>query len=190
MIYRKDREFILKPVIPSEGRVEGVYDFMVASQPYRARTSAERRVKLVIEPLARALAPGGKLVAVHSAGADPGLDIVRQIWPDENPFDVGRHAIVGAARAMIDDPSLVFDPLTDTESIFRYSLHTMPSGDHIGTPVILAAWNAATYVAQIDGSRLDAAMASGAYVKATQDVLAQHDGLWFNDEMYVVRRLP
>lgn len=142
----------------------------------------------MIEPLARALAPGGKLVAVHSAGGDPGLEIVRNVWPDENPFEVDRHAIVEAAHTMIDDPSLEFDPLTDEEAIFRYSLHTMPSGDHIGTPLILAAWNAATYVAQIDGSRLDAAMASGVYVKATQDVLAEHDGLWFNDEMYVVRR--
>ncbi len=189
VIYRKDREFILRPVIPSEGRVEGVYDFMIASQPYRARTSAERRVRLVIGPLARALAPGGKLVAVHSAGDDPPLDIVRNVWPEENPFEVDRHAIVEAAQRMIDDPKLVFDPLSQSAAIFRYSLHTMPSGDHIGTPLILAAWNAATYVAQIDGSRLDAAMASGVYVKATQDVLAQHDRIWFNDEMYVVRRL-
>ncbi len=188
VIYRKDREFILKPVIPSEGNVEGVYDFMIASQPYRARTSAERRVKLVIEPLARALAPGGKLVAVHSAGNDPGLEIVRNVWPEENPFDVDRHAIIEAARSMIDDPTLEFDQLGDEEAIFRYWLHTMPSGDHIGTPLIMAAWNAATYVAQIDGARLDAAMTSGEYVKATQDVLTAHDGLWFNDEMYVVRR--
>jgi hypothetical protein len=188
VMYRKDREFILKAVIPSAGEVEGVYDFMIASQPYRARTSAERRVKLVIAPLARALAPGGKLVAVHSAGDDPPLEIVRNVWPGENPFGVDRTAIVEAARRMIDDPALVFDPLVDEEAIFRFWLHTMPAGDHIGTPLILAAWNAATYVSQIDGTRLDAAMASGEYVKATQDVLAEHDGIWFNDEMYIVRR--
>lgn len=188
VLYRKDREFILDPVIPSQGNVEGVYDFMIASQPYRARTSAERRVRLVIEPLARALAPGGKLVAIHSAGDDPALEVVRNVWPDENPFDVDRHAIVRAARAMIVDPTLEFDPLTDEEAIFRYYLHTMSTSDHIGTPLILAAWNAATYVAQIDGPRLDAAMASGKYVEATQRVLAKHERIWFNDEMYVVRR--
>jgi len=188
VMYRRDREFILDSVIPSQGDVEGVYDFMIASQPYRARTSADRRVKLVIEPLARALAPGGKLVAVHSAGGDPAMDIVRNVWPEEDPFGVDRHAIIEAAKSMIQDPTLEFDALTDEESIFRYWLHSMPSGDHIGTPLILAAWNAATYVAQIDGTRLDAAMASGEYVKATQDVLSRHDRIWFNDEMYVVRR--
>lgn len=188
VIYRRDREFILRPVIPAPDRVEGRYDLVIASQPYRARTSAERKVKLVIEPLARALAPGGKLVAVHSAGGDPGMEIVRNVWPDEDPFVSDRHAIIDAARAAIDDPGLVFDPLPDDEAVFRYRLHTMPKGDHIGTPLILAAWNAATYVAQIDGPRLDEAMASGVYVKATQDVLSRHETLWFNDEMYVVHR--
>ena len=139
VLYRKDREFILDPVIPTQGHVEGVYDFMIASQPYRARTSAERRVRLVIEPLARALAPGGKLVAVHSAGDDPGLEIVRNVWPDENPFEVGRQEIVRAATAMILDPTLEFDPLSDEEAVFRYHLHSMSTSDHIGTPLILSA---------------------------------------------------
>lgn len=188
VIYRRDREFILRPVIPSPERVEGLYDLIIASQPYRARTSAERKVTLVIEPLARALAPGGKLVAVHSAGRDPGMEIVRNVWPDEDPFVSDRHAIIDAARDAIDDPELDFDPLPDDEAVFRYRMHTMPKGDHIGTPLILAAWNAATYVAQIDGPRLDEAMASGVYVKATQDVLSRHETLWFNDEMYIVRR--
>lgn len=190
VIYRRDREFILRPVIPAPDRVEGLYDLIIASQPYRARTSADRKVKLVIEPLVRSLAPGGKLVAVHSAGRDPGMEIVKNVWPHEDPFESDRHAIIGAARAAIDDPDLEFDPLPDDEAVFRYRMHTMPKGDHIGTPLILSAWNAATYVAQIDGPRLDEAMASGAYVKATQDVLSRHETLWFNDEMYVVRRRP
>lgn len=188
VIYRRDREFLLRSVIPEPHQVEGEYDFMIASQPYRARTSAERKVKLVIEPLTRALAPGGKLVAVHSAGNDPGMEIVQQVWPEENPFKADRRAILDVARARNSDPDLVFDELSDDEAVFQYHLHTMPVGDHIGTPLIIAAWNAATYVAQIDGDRLDAAMTTGSYVKATQDVLARYDRLWFNDEMYVVHR--
>lgn len=188
VIYRKDREFLLSHIIPEPNQVEGEYDFMIASQPYRARTSADRKVRLVIEPLTRALAPGGKLVAVHSAGNDPGIEIVRNVWPDENPFVVDRRAIVAAAKSRIHDPNLIFDELTDDEALFQYSLHTMPVGDHIGTPMILAAWNAATYVAQIEGDRLDAAITTGRYVQATQEVLGRHDRIWFNDELYVVRR--
>jgi hypothetical protein len=52
----------------------------------------------------------------------------------------------------------------------------------------LAAWNAAAYVAQIDEVRLSAAMASGAYIPATREVLERHGGVWFNDEAYLITR--
>ena len=60
--------------------------------------------------------------------------------------------------------------------------------EHIGTPSILAAWNAAAYVAQIDEPRLSEATASGSYMKPTADVLREHDGVWFNNESYVISR--
>ena len=66
----------------------------------------------------------------------------------------------------------------------------MPSEqqEHIGTSSILAAWNAAGYVAQIDEDRLAEALATGEYVEATRKVLAKYGGVWFNDESYVIRR--
>ena len=59
----------------------------------------------------------------------------------------------------------------------------------IGTSTLLAAWNAATYVAQIEDERLTAAMSSSAYLDATREVLRRHAGLWFNDESYLIKRL-
>ena len=35
--------------------------------------------------------PGGRLLAIQSCGNDPGLEIMRSLWPDENPFTVDRH---------------------------------------------------------------------------------------------------
>ena len=193
VIYRKDREFLLDPVIPRRGGTDGRYDLVVASQPYRAHTSAEHKVKTVVAPLARALAPGGVLVAVHSYGNDPGLEIVRGVWPHENPFTTDRRGIRLAARDILDQPGdagLRFEDMSDEAAVFRYELHSMPSEvrEHIGTSLIVAAWNAAAYVAQIDEARLAEATASGAYVKATRDVIRRHEGIWFNDEIYVITR--
>jgi len=69
-------------------------------------------------------------------------------------------------------------------------MHTLPSeiGDRIGTSTLFAAWNAAIYVNQIEDERLDAAVTTGAYLDATQQVLQQHGGLWFNDETFIVSR--
>lgn len=193
VVYRRDREFILKQVIPQPGGTEGHYDLIVASQPYRARTSAERKTRTVLVPLARALAEGGHLIVVHAHGNDPGLEIIRNVWPGEDPFRTGRAELLAEASRQLSDPEdadLVFRDQPDEEALFRYELHAMPSErtEHIGTGLTLAAWNAAAYVAQIDEARLAAAMASGAYVDATRDVLERYGGVWFNDEAYVISR--
>lgn len=193
VVYRRDREFLLKNVIPKPGYSEGQYDLIVASQPYRARTTAERKVSMVLVPLARSLATGGRMVVIHAHGDDPGLEIIRGVWPDENPFLTGRAELLAEARRQLsspDDADLVFPELSDNEAIFKYELHAMPSErtEHIGTGLTLAAWNAAAYVAQIDEARLSQAMDSGAYVPATRDVLERYGGVWFNDEAYLITR--
>jgi hypothetical protein len=82
------------------------------------------------------------------------------------------------------------DDIGDDQAFLRYELHAMPSArsEHIGTSSVLAAWSAATYVAQIDELRLTEAVGSGAYLEATQEVLRRHGAVWFNDEVYVISR--
>ena len=69
-------------------------------------------------------------------------------------------------------------------------MHTLPSeiGSNIGTSTLLAAWNAAIYVAQIEDQRLEEVMSDASYLDATREVLQEHGGLWFNDESFVVTR--
>lgn len=193
VVYRKDREFLLKGVIPDRDGIEGHYDLIVAAQPYRARTSAERKARLVLVPLARSLARGGRMVVIHAHGNDPGLEIIREVWPEEDPFLTGRTELLGQARLQLtapDDADLIYPELSDEESILRYDLHAMPTeqSEHIGTGLIMAAWNAAAYVAQIEERRLSAAMSSGEYVAATRRVLERHGAVWFNDEAYLIAR--
>lgn len=190
VIYRQDREFLLRPTIPQPGSVEGLYDLVIASQTYRARTSAIRKAKTVLAPLSSSLAPGGRLIGVHAYGHDPGLEIIQGVWPGEEPYPTGRDELMRVAANEIDNDTLSFDAGTDDESIFRFHLHSMPTEEteHIGTPSILATWNAAAYVAQIDEPRLSAAMASGSYIQPTADVMRRHEAVWFNNESYVISR--
>jgi hypothetical protein len=70
-------------------------------------------------------------------------------------------------------------------------MHTLPTevgNESIGTSTLLAAWNAATYVAQIEDKRLEVVMNDHSYLRTTRDVLNEYNGLWFNDESYVVSR--
>jgi hypothetical protein len=188
VLYRADHEFVLRSMIPTRESVRGLYDLIIAAQPYRAAAPLESKVRNVVAPLVTSLAPGGRLIGIHSTGEDPGMEIIREVWPEEDPFRHDREDVLAGLRREIDDPALEFP---DTEqSRVRYEMHTMPSesAEHIGTSSLLATWNAAAYVAQIDEKRLSEAMRSGAWEAATRRVMDRHPEIWFEDEVYVVAR--
>jgi hypothetical protein len=192
VIYREDHKFLLDDVIPKPGRIFESYDFILASQPWRARMSAGFKAQKVLAPLVRSLVPGGRLLAIQSCGNDPGLELVRHLWPEENPFTVDRHQLLAALKSELGREARDFtlNALPDDKAVFRYDMHTLPSeiGDRIGTSTLFAAWNAAIYVNQVEEERLDEVVTSGAYLEATQSTLQKHGGLWFNDESFVVKR--
>ena len=99
VIYREDHKFLLDAVIPKPGRIFEHYDLILASQPWRARMCAEFKAQKVLAPLARSLAPGGRLLAIQSCGHDPALEIIQQVWPGEDPFKVDRHQLLAALKA-------------------------------------------------------------------------------------------
>ena len=165
---------------------------VIASQPYRAKSSVNFRAKRIIAPLARALRAGGRLIGIHSHGQDPGLEMIQVVWPGENPFAVSRHELLRAVKYELGSAGrdLNFNAYADNRSIFRYDMEALPNEvtGSIGTSTAFAAWNAAVYVAQIEDDRLTEMTESGRTLDATREVLRKHNGLWFYDESYVISR--
>jgi SAM-dependent methyltransferase len=192
VIYREDHKFLLDQVRPRRGSTRADYDLVIASQPYRARAPLDFKAKRVIAPLARALGPGGRLIAIHSHGHDPGMEIIQKVWPDDHPFIHDRHDILKAVKHELGPAGreLNFNAYADNRSLFRYEMHTLPSeiSESIGTSTLFAAWNAAIYVAQVEDDRVAQAAADGSYIDATRAVLRERGGLWFFDESYVISR--
>lgn len=190
VLYREDQRFALDAVIPKPGPMNEGYDLIICAQPYRSRQPAEVKARTVVAPLARSLACNGRMVIVQSTGYDPGMEIVRKIWPDEVPFPTPRHDIIEALKVELgDEPGLHCSAYSDEGSLFKYQLHSLPEEmSHIGTSSLLAAWNAAVYVAQISDDRIDEVMMDNDYFDATREVLSKHGGLWFLNESFVVYR--
>lgn len=69
VVLREDHEFMRDALIPMPGQPFGDFDFVLASQPWRATMSAKLRCEKVMTPLARSLALGGQ-----SYGVDPALE--------------------------------------------------------------------------------------------------------------------
>jgi len=192
VLYRRDHEFLLDDVLTRVRQHAASYDFVLASQPWRARMGAGFKVEKILAPLTRSLAPGGRLLTVQSWGRDPAAEIVERLWPGEMPFTVDRHVLLDTLRAELGDEAAGYelaDP-SDEDAVFRYEMHTLPSeiGDRIGTSTLFAAWNAVIYVNQIEDERLQETLHEGRYLGVTQDVLRKHGALWFNDEAFVVER--
>ena len=192
VLYREDQRYVLDRIIPQAGTAEGRYDLVIASQPYRARLPVDMKVSYVLGPMVRCLAPGGRMITIQSTGRDPGMEIIRAVWPQADPFRSPRQVLVAALKKRMSDtlPELRYIAGAEAKAEFRYSLHTLPEevSSTIGTSTLLAAWNAAVYVAQIDDERLVGALGGGTYLEATEDVLKRHGGLWFLDESFVVVR--
>jgi len=129
--------------------------------------------------------PGGTV-------ANYDLVIASQPYRARSPLEFkARRVIAPLAKAL--GPAgrdLNFNAYADNRSLFRYDMHTLPSeiSESIGTSTLLAAWNAAIYVAQVEDDRLNEAVAGGRYIEATRDVLRERGGLWFYDESYVISR--
>lgn len=192
VLYREDHRFLLNSVIPKKGATRADYDLMIASQPYRLRAPLEFKASRVIAPLAKALGPGGRMVAIQSHGGDPGHEILQGVWPGENPFRHDRHQILKAVKDTLGSgaKSLNFNANPEERALFRHEMHTLPAEieGSIGTSTLFAAWNAAVYVGQIEDARLELALGDGKYLEVTREVLKKHGGLWFLDEAFCISR--
>ncbi len=192
VLYRADQRFLLDSVIPPKQPLDAGYDLVIAAQPYRVRAPAETKVGYVLAPMAKALAPGGRMIAIQSTGQDPGMEIIREVWPEEAPFETPGPMLLGVLRQRLlaEVPERQFLMDSQWNDLFRFSLHTRPEEvvEPIGTSTLLAAWNAAVYVAQVDDRQVADVMCSSGYLEATRKILARHAGLWFIDEAFVVVR--
>ena len=192
VIYRKDYAFLLNQIIPRKQTSFADFDLVIASQPYRLRVSAEYKVEKVLLPLTHSLGKGGRMIGIHSAGNDPGTEILKKIWPDDDPFIYKRHQILDVLKKKLGKEKSLYNikPGSDTRSIFKYDMHSLPSEleSSIGTSTLFAAWNAAIYVGQIEDQRLEKVMQTRNYLDVTREVLRKHGGLWFFDESFIVSR--
>mgnify|MGYP001963053684 CR=1 FL=1 len=189
VIYRKDQEFVLQDVIPKKNNGKTNYNLIIASQPYRSRVSAEKKVKYVIEPMIKSLAKKGKLVVVHACGEDPANKIIKKIWPKENPFPYLYSSIEKYIKSNKDKTFLKTLKFHKVKKI-SYVLRALPNeiSGGIATSLIFSAWNAAVYVNQISDEQIMKAEKHKNYQKVVQNIVNKYKGLHFKNELFVIEK--
>ena len=189
IIYRKDQEFSLKNIIPKKNNGKNNYDLIIASQPYRSRISAEKKVKYVINPMIKALNKKGKLIIVHACGNDPANKIIKKIWPKDKPFPTLYKSILRYIKLNTNKNTLK-DLKFSKRKIVRYILRALPNeiSGGIATSLIFSAWNASIYVNQISDEEIMKIEKSKNYQKIVNQIVRKYKGLYFNNELFVIEK--
>jgi len=189
VIYRSDQKFVLSDIIPKKSKPSNKFDLIIASQPYRSRISVEKKVKYVINPMIKALAPKGKLIVIHAAGNDSANQIIKKIWPKENPFPALAGEIYKYLKSNLEGNKLKKLKFID-KKIIRCSLRTLPNEiqGSIATSIIFSAWNVAIYVNQIDDYKVAEVEKTQRYQKIVSKIVSKNNGLFFNNEMFIITK--
>lgn len=196
VLYREDRKFQLDGLIPKRGGPPPEFDHCLLHRPFLHSHTMRFRVDYVLAPVLRRLAEGGSATVVQSAGNDPAHEIVRQVWPDEKLPFVGREEIMRALRKSLGARAreFAFRGVTDTGSLFRFDMHTLPSAraHKLGVQSLGAAWSNAVYFAQVREELIQSAAAGRGVdpLDATRRAIERHGGLWFVDETLSIHRKP
>ena len=155
--------------------------------------SAKFKAEKVLTPLARSLAPNGRLLVIQSYGHDPALEIVQKLWPDEDPFKVDRRQLLAALKSRTRARGERFHARGAGGRQVDLPLRDAHAADRDRRP-----HRHVDPVRRVERGDLRQPDRGGAPRRGRDDrlptstprrsVLQKHGGLWFNDETFVVTR--
>ena len=100
------------------------------------------------------------------------MEIIKGIWPSENPFpSLGKDIILYLKENL--DKNLLNKINFNKPEIFKYYLRTLPNEiqNGIATSIIFSSWNAATYVNQISDDKVLIIEQNSQHVKHIQEIV-------------------
>ena len=192
-IYRSDQERALRPILPKEGDPELRYNYALLNHPYLHNHTMKYRLKYVLRPVFDRLAEGGRMTVIQGFANDPAHEIVSRIWPEQTLPLISRYDIIRELRKELTGESFTVSGMTDTRSLFRFDMHTLPvlENHKLGAQSLATAFNNAVYFAQVREDLIQDAIHEGRrYLDITEQVLRKNGGLWFVNEAFSVTKKP
>ena len=137
----------------------------------------------------RALKSKGKLLTIHASGKDPANEIIRKIWPKEDPFPSLGNSIISYLKKNLDK-DLLSNLSFGEKRIIKCKLRALPTeiSGGIATSLVFSAWNASIYVNQMDDDKVMKVEKTKNYEKVVQNIVAKNKGLYFNNEIFVIEK--
>ena len=124
-----------------------------------------------------------------ASGKDPANEIIRKIWPKEDPFPSLGNSIISYLKKNLNK-DLLSRLSFGEKRIIKCKLRALPTeiSGGIATSLVFSAWNASIYVNQMDDEKVMKVEKTKNYEKVVQNIVAKNKGLYFNNEIFVIEK--
>lgn len=185
-IFRSDQLKLISPAIESARPISG-FDLIIASQAYRSRSTVERKVRFVIDPLIKLLDISGELLITHSIGGEMISEILKIAFKDINAFPtLASDLIYHMQEAFHEDgPHYLFSE----PSTYKFSYNSSPEGvssELFGLEVERRI-ESLFYYAQVTNEEIYRLKANNERMSNLRNVLQKTRELSFENEFFSIK---
>jgi hypothetical protein len=187
-IYREDHKRYLEPFISNDYENNN-YDLIIASQAYRAASKTISKVSNVIAPLMRLLNVSGKLLVTHSCGDDSVEKILKQAWPDREPFPVKAKEIVEYLKNNPVGENTRFTYSKPKSYSFKFKRTPDQTVSELFGHGLDAKWANILYVGQIPEKDIMAIEKNASALKRVKNAIIKEERLFFKNEIFSIKKI-
>ena len=185
-IFRSDQHKFISPNIESAKPVNK-FDLIIASQAYRSRSSVERKVRLVIEPLMNLLDITGELLITHSIGGEMVSEILKIVFEDFKPFPILANDLICHLQKVSNKDCNHY--LFSAPSTYNFTYISPPDGvasELFGLEVEKKI-ESLLYYAQVTNEQIGKLKANNKRLLNLREVLRKTNELTFENEFFSIK---
>ena len=187
-IFREDQEKLIIGHLP-KAKKNNVYDFILASQAYRSRSSTKAKISNVINPLSKILKQDGLLVITHSVGHDSIEKIFNIASVKSNFFPDTSKTLIAA----IKDSDLFSSKGFKFSSPKKYSYNFRQIPSEIVAEMSSSSLHSKIsnifYIAQLSKEESELLQNNASKINKIKKAIVNQDTIYFNNEIFSIKKI-
>ena len=187
-IYREDCKELIEKYIPKVGQ-KNEYDFILASQAYRSRSSTKGKIANVIKPLSSSLKRDGVMVITHSAGNDSIDAIFKKASISKDFFPDDAKAIISNLKNL---DGLAMEKFQFSKpKKYSYGFRKIPSEvvSQMSSSSLDSKIANIFYIAQLSSDEIEKIHLNELKIKKLKKIILNQDKIFFNNEIFSIKKL-
>ena len=187
-IFREDKKDLIFKHLPKVNK-NNKYDFILASQAYRSRSSTRAKIVNVINPLARILRKDGLLVVTHSVGNDS-IEKIFNIASVKSDFFPDSSKTLIAAIKKNDLFSLKGFKFSSPKK-YSYGFRKIPREvvAEMSSSSMHSKISNIFYIAQLSKEESEILQNNPTKIKKIKKAILNQDTLYFNNEIFSIKKI-